>query len=420
MLEDLIQYPAPVFQEIGAAGFTSVLEQFAATLRSGGYAGATISFYTQGAVHFGYWAARQHLGPSQIREEIISSFLLQHLSSCDCPFAGVRQHHTVRAALGIFGRVLGEALGQPSDGENQPTAIDLELRRFDDYMRMAAGLQEATRLYRRRYVREFLQEFFVGQAIDLFRLEPRDVMGYLSKQGPRLKPASTKVLATSLRSYFRFLRLQGRCEEALILAVPAPSSPRLAALPTVLTDEELERLLTAYDRRTVAGRRDYAIARCLIDLGLRTQEAARLRLDDIDWRKGTLRITGSKSRRDDEPPLTAQVGAAIAVYLRRGRPQTSSREVFLSIRPPVGQAMNRHTICNSILRAAARAGLAGIITGTRILRQTAATRMLRRGASLKEVADVLRHRSLDTTAIYTKIDLPRLATVALPWPEEEP
>jgi site-specific recombinase XerD len=297
--------------------------------------------------------------------------------------------------------------------------LELEIQRFDHYLHTAAGLQEATRVYRRRYVREFLREFFDDGAVDAYQLSPADVIRYLSNRASRLKPASAKVLASSLRSYFRFLRVHGECDEALILAVPAPASYRLASLPRVLTDGEVKRLLSVFDRRTPTGRRDYAITRCFTDLGLRAEEVARLGLDDIDWRKGTLRIIGSKSRRGDELPLTTLIGEAIASYIRRGRPDSPERQVFLRIRPPIGHAVTRHIVCNVILRAAARAGMKSIVTGPRILRHTAATRMLRHGVSIKEVADILRHRSLDTTAIYTKVDLPRLAAVATPWPEED-
>jgi integrase/recombinase XerD len=163
-------------------------------------------------------------------------------------------------------------------------------------------------------VREFLNEFFPSGDIDASRLAPKSIVSYLSKRGSRLKAASTKVLASSLRSYFRFLQLHGRCKEDLVLAVPASASWRLASLPPALTDEEVAGLLSAFNRSTVAGRRDYAITRCLLDVGLRAREIARLRLEDVDWRKGILRIVGAKSRRDDELPLTAAIGAAIAAY----------------------------------------------------------------------------------------------------------
>jgi integrase/recombinase XerD len=184
-----------------------------------------------------------------------------------------------RPALRHFGAVLRDAGYVSWRQEEEPDGIALEIRRFDNYLRTTAGLQEATRTYRRRYVREFLQEFFATQIVDVSRLAPKDIVWHLSKRASTLKPASSNVLASSLRSYLRFLRLHDECAEALILAVPAPASWRLASLPRVLTDEEVQYLLAVFDRRTDAGRRDHAIARCLIDLGLRAQEVARLCLE---------------------------------------------------------------------------------------------------------------------------------------------
>ena len=404
-----------VYQQLHA-GFKSAAKELVAKLCSLGYADTTVSFYEQGAVHFSFWLARRRISPSQLKESHFADFLLRHAPKCDCPFGGVRQEKTVRAGLGHFAAILRSAGHLASAESRDLEGVDLELRRFDEYMVNTVGLQEATRLYRRRYVREFLDEFFPYSDVDVSGLARESIVSYLSKRGSRLQPASTKVLASSLRSYFRFLRLHGRCEEDLVLAVPASASWRLASLPPALTDEEVARLLSAFDRGTVAGRRDYAVTRCLLDLGLRAREVAQLRLEDVDWRKGILRIVGTKSRRDDELPLTAPIGAAIAAYIRRGRPKTTSREIFLRLCAPVGQRMTRSTIGNLILRAAARAGMESTVIGPRILRHTAATRMLQRGASMKEIADVLRHRCLDTTAIYTKVDLPRLTAVALPWP----
>ena len=409
-----------VRQEIELAGFKPVLQELVAKLQSCGYAERTVSLYEQGAVHFAFWLARQErIGPSEVKEGHINSFLSRHLSRCHCSVDGVREYHTVRAALGHFEAILKGVGYLSSLPTEAPDAIDIEVQRFDDYLRLTAGLQETTRIYRRRYVREFLQKFFGDKAVDLFRLAPKDVVRYVSKRASCLTPASTKILAASLRSYFRFLRLHGQCEEALTFAVPTSAKRRLVSLPRVLTDDEVKRLLAAFSRKSVMGRRDYAITRCLIDLGLRAGEVARLRLDDIDWRNGKLRIIGAKSRREDELPLTAEVAESIADFVLRGRPETPERLVFVRLRPPIGLGFNSALVRGVIRRAAARAGLESIVTGTHILRHTAASRMLRHGASIKEVADVLRHRSLDTTAIYTKVDLPRLATVAMAWPKEE-
>jgi site-specific recombinase XerD len=395
-------------------GFRAFVRELVINLRSRGYADKTVSFYEEGAVHFSFWLARRRISPPQLKESHIADFLSRHIPRCDCPVVGVRQHNTVRAGLVHFAAILREAGHLPS-ARATAEGIDLEVQCFDEYMLKTVGLQDETRLYRRRYVREFLHEFFPDREVDPIRLTSKNVVSYLSKRGSCMKAGSTKVLASSLRSYFRFLQLHGRCEESLALAVPASASWRLASLPTVLTDEEVERLLSAFDLETVAGRRDYAITRCLVDLGLRGQEVAQLRLDDVDWRKGILRIAGTKSRRDDELPLTDAIGAALAAYIRRGRSTTTAREVFLLLRAPVGQCVTSRTVAGVIIRAAARAGLKSI-TGPRVLRHSTATRMLRHGVSIKEIADVLRHKCLDTTAIYTKVDLPRLASVALPWP----
>lgn len=189
----------------------------------------------------------------------------------------------------------------------------------------------------------------------------------------------------------------------------------MASLPKWLSAEELTRLLGAFDRSTATGRRDYAIARCFIDLGLRTTEIARLQLDDVAWHEGTVRIRG-KGRRVDLLPLPAVTGRAIVEYLRRGRPVTPVRGLFVRHRPPVGKPVSPCIVRNAVRFAARRCGLGQCIHGPHILRHTVAKRLLQQGASLKQIADVLRHRCLDTTGIYAKVDLAALSRVALPWP----
>lgn len=417
MLELLVK-DSGVREGIERAGFAPVLQGLEAYLRSRGYAERTVDFYEQGAVHFALWLVGKGVRPSEITDDHTTRFLSHHLVNCRCPLAGVRQHQTVRAALRHFKVVLDAGGYRLLPREEDRSHVDRAIHRFDEHLRTTCGLREATRKCRRRYVREFLQELFSTGPVEGWQLTPPDVIQFVTRRVSHLKPGSAQVVASSLRSYFRYLRLCGECDEALVNSVPTTANHKLGYLPEVLTDDEVDRLLRAFDRRTATGRRDYAITRCLIGLALRAGEVAGLGLDDIDWRKGTLRIVGGKSRRDDELPLPASVGSAIAAYLRRGRPETSERRVFVRVRPPLGHGVTPGIIRNVVLRAASRAGLSAVITGTRILRHTVATRMLRHGASLKEVADVLRHRCLDTTSIYTKVDLPRLAAVAAPWPED--
>jgi integrase len=185
-----------------------------------------------------------------------------------------------------------------------------------------------------------------------------------------------------------------------------------------MSDQQLRSFLESFDRSTPVGRRDYAMARCQADLGLRVGEVATLTLDDIDWRKGTIRIAGGKTRCGRVLPLPDPLGRAIADYLRRGRSVTTCRQLFTRRTLPAGSPVSRALIGSVIGRAVAKIQGCANWKGTHVLRHTAATRMYRRGASLKAIADVLGHRCLDTTAIYTKVDQVRLAAVALPWPGE--
>jgi site-specific recombinase XerD len=174
--------------------------------------------------------------------------------------------------------------------------------------------------------------------------------------------------------------------------------------------------MAAFDRTLRQHQRDYAILRCLVDLGLRSCEVAALRLDDIDWKNGTLTVRTEKSQRCDVLPLPSTTGRAIAEYLRKARPANESRAVFVRHRAPFHLPVSPSVIRSVVRQAAVRSGLMDRLHGPHRLRHSAATRMLHQGATLKQIADILRHRSLDTTAIYAKVDVPRLAAIAQPWP----
>jgi integrase/recombinase XerD len=188
----------------------------------------------------------------------------------------------------------------------------------------------------------------------------------------------------------------------------------LASLPDVLTDAEIDELLRSFDQPFPSRRRAYAMTRCLIDLGLRCSEVVNLRLEDIDWADGTISLVGTKGRRADVLPLPAATGSAIAAYLREERPQTSNRAIFVRHVAPYDEPVEKGVVKRAVLAGYRRCGWAR--TGVHILRHSVASRLLRTGAPMKDIADVLRHRSLDTSAIYAKVDLTKLAAVALPWP----
>jgi site-specific recombinase XerD len=246
-------------------------------------------------------------------------------------------------------------------------------------------------------------------------LEPVDVTRFMTQYTTNWVPASIRVVCTSLRSYFTFKASREEQTAALIAVLPQVAQWRLAGLPKQLSSEEVKKLLGAFDRRSATGRRDYAITRCLLDLGLRRTEVARLQLDDVDWCAGTLNIH-TKGKRIDVLPLPKATGRAIAQYLQHGRPQTTRRELFVRHRPPINAPADPDIVRNAVRFAAIRCGLEHRIRGTHILRHTLACQLVQSGTRFKEIADLLRHRNLDTTTIYAKVDLPALEQVALPWP----
>jgi integrase len=200
----------------------------------------------------------------------------------------------------------------------------------------------------------------------------------------------------------------------LLPVITSPANWRLAPLPETLSPSEITRLLEAFSPEGPSGFRAYAMVRCVVDLGLRASEVVGLDLDDIDWRAGTIRVAQNKSRRADVLPLAQATGSAIARYLRSERPRTANRRVFVRHVAPVDEPIGPGVVRRAIHEAYRRCGLAH--TRVHVLRHTLAGRLLEGGGTLKEVADVLRHRALDTSLIYVKVDTDRLSAVALPWP----
>jgi integrase len=359
---------------------------------------------------------RKHLGLGRIDDALVTQFVSVHLRACDC--VGRYQHCrvTVQAALGHLLQVLRSKGCIPARAASTTSAVQEELGRFQEHLDRVCGLAPATRGYRLCYVRAFLESRFGHRPIELTRLKPCDIRQFVSQYSEKHQLGAVKVICASLRSYLRFRGLEGERTDALIAAVPTVAQWRLASLPKTLAHTEIQRLLRAFDYTDPRGQRDYAMARCLVDLGLRVKEVARIQLPDLDWHKGTLQIKGTKGGRVDLLPLPVETGRAIVRYLRNGRPHGSSRALFVRHRAPVDAPISPEIVRWAMRCAYARAALPKPWPGTHALRHTAACRLLGAGASLKQIADILRHRSLNTTTIYAKVDLNRLAQVAPPWP----
>lgn len=383
-----------------------------------GYAKAPVQRHVQAIEHFGTWMTNEGNRDGVVDEEIVRRFIEEHLPVCNCPSPAPCNMRSVRAAMGHLVRII---TSEGATDDSSP-ASDSE-RLIDEYiahLQRNRGLAKETLHYRRRYAREFLQGQFPkpGQDMRFDKLKPQDVMRFVTEFAGRCRRSSTQVAAGALRDFLRFLHMRGLCREGLVRAVPTIRRWKQEGIPAVMTEEQLKRFLGSFDRSTPIGCRDYAMVLYMTELGLRVSEVAEICLDDIDWRKGVIKIRVPKPRKKRLLPLPRLVGQATVRYLKRGRPESRFRQVFLRHRPPLGRPANCALIRQTVRRAYERAGCPKSWTGTHILRRTAATRLHCRGASLKEIADLLGHESIDTSAIYTRVNIPQLASVAMPWPGE--
>jgi site-specific recombinase XerD len=287
--------------------------------------------------------------------------------------------------------------------------VEFLLVGFVGYLREERGVTALTVDAYLSDVRRFLARRAGGGLRDLTAAEVSKAV--LAEVAGR-SPATVRRYGCALRSFLRYCHVAGLIESDLSAAALPVSGRRRSLLPLGISDEQSRALLRSCDRRRAVGRRDYAVIVLMLRLGLRAGEVATLRLDDLDWRAGQVMVHG-KGGRVDLLPLPVDVGEAIAGYLRRGRPCTAAREVFVRVvAPPVG--LTRSGVTNIVMNAARRARL-GTLRAHR-LRHTAACDMLRAGGSLAEIGQVLRHRSAGSTAAYARVDVERLRTIARPWP----
>ena len=376
------------------------------------YAASTVRMYLYGVAHFAHWTHLSRVGVRDIADDVVLRFVEEHLPRCTCSSPVQRCRHQVRAALRQLLITLVDAGALISS--RQPDAIEDQLGRFDGHMQHARGLAETTRIRRLSVVRSLLQFCVAGDCDAMVTPSADELRRFTAQELSRISPASASSLAGSLRGYLRFLALSGARVDHLLPVIASPAHWRLAPLPQTLSPSEVARLLDAFPPELPSHLRAYAMVRCLVDLGLREREVVSLELDDIDWEAGTLRIRKGKSRRVDMLPMPHTTGHAIAAYLRQERPTTVNRRVFVRHVAPLDEPIRPDVVRNTVRQAYLRCGLP--YTRVHILRHTLARRLLETGGTLKEVADMLRHRALDTSMIYAKVDTRRLAAVAMPWP----
>ncbi len=379
------------------------------------YAITTIKTYVAGIAHFARWNAQCAIEAGRVDEDAVERFLVEHLPHCDCPAPVCRSQRDLDAACRHLLYVLRDN-GVIVNREPAPAydGIEEELLGFDRHMGRVRGLSPTTRRNRIRIVRGLLRRRFLGRPVELSALPPDEIRQFIAEQLDRRGSVShARAVATALRTYFRYRAGCGDHTEGLAGVIASPPQWSLGSLPRSLTDDEVERLLGSFTCDVPLYRRGYAMVRCGLDMGLRSGEIAKLTLTDFDWSAGTVTLRHTKSRREDVLPLPAPTGQAIVDYLRFERAAGKCAAVFVRHKAPRDLPVGPDAVRRVIRDAYRRIGLTH--GRSHALRHTVARRLLEHGGSLKEVADILRHRSLNTSLIYAKLDNRRLLGVALPW-----
>jgi site-specific recombinase XerD len=390
------------------------LAAFKQYLTDRGYAATTFAHCVRSVAHFAQWVDGRCLRVRRLDERVVAEFLDEHLPRCCCTGPVQRDRRSLSAALGHLLAVL-RAQSVIAAPAVSTTPVDEELRRYDQHMDHVRGLAPKTRDTALRIVRRLLVSRFGDGRVDIQAIKPEHVRRFFAQQAKLYsKPANAGTVVATLRGYFRYRASLGDAVHGLIGALSYPANWQLSSLPKTLTAEEVEQLVGSLGKPGRSMMRADAIVRCALELGLRSGEVARIGLDDINWRAGTITLRHTKGRREDVLPLPVATGKAMAAYLKHERPTTSNRAVFVRHVAPRDQPVGPDLVRKTIRQAFARAGLP--YTRSHLLRHTMANRLLAGGSSLKEVADVLRHRSLNTTLIYAKLDSRKLIKVALPWP----
>lgn len=382
---------------------------FADSLMESGYAATTIQSKLGLLIDLGEWLRRRGLAVKDLDERRIETFitdsrrngllrrgdrttlrqLLDHL----------REHHVVQRVT-------------PTCDVSPLAAI---LDRYEKHLRSERGLTTATIINYLPFARKFLSDRFGEGPFLLKVVRPRDISGFILRHARTMSCRRAQLMTTAFRSFFRFLFQRGELQVDLAPSIPTVADWRLSTLPRYITAEEVIRVLGSCDRHTATGRRDYALLLLLARLGLRAGEIVAMQLEDIDWRSGEILVRG-KGLLYDRMPLPVDVGQALAVYLRHDRPSSKTRRVFVCRKAPQRGFSGPSTVSTIVRRALDRAGLHPGFKGAHLLRHSLATSMIRSGASMSEIGEILRHRSPSTTEIYAKLDFEGLRSLAQPWP----
>ncbi|MFI5895588.1 tyrosine-type recombinase/integrase [Actinoplanes sp. NPDC051513] len=389
-----------------AGALAGQVEGYREWLAQLGYTPSTVRNMLKDLGLVGQWLRREELEVADLCEDRLTAFLAAQRRSGRQRLAGARGWLPLLT-------LLREAGVAPEAAQVAATPLDALLGRYRRWMLQERGLSPPTMLRYENTARRFLNEYaMTGGQFAPQRLTGAELNAFLLGECGRVSSGSAKGRVAELRSLMRFLHLSGVTARMLGAAVPPVGGWRLASLPPMMPASDVQLLLDRCPHDSAVEVRDYAILMLVARLGLRSIEVARLLLDDIDWRGGEIAVR-SKGRREDRLPLPVEVGEAIVAYLSGARPRLDDRHLFLTCRAPRAP-IRADLVSDVVKRACLRAGLARV--GPHRLRHALAEQMLRHGAGLTAIGQVLRHQDLATTALYAKVDLAALRQVAQPWP----
>ncbi len=390
-----------------------LLENFSEELFKTGYAQLTAREHIRAAEHLMYWIDQNGMKIETLNDDVVKEFAA-HLGRCKCATFGHCQHQHLERGARLFLRYFqsGCISTHRRIVTNSAAQDPVLLTAFCHWMRAQRGTSDATLYGYSIPIRQFLNRH--GE--DPSKFSARSLRDFVLQKSRQSGQDSAKKSAKALRMLLQFLIAEGKCVTGLESSIPVVAHWRLSSLPRYLQPEEVERVIASCDLVTSIGKRDYAILLLLARLGLRAGDVVRLRLDDINWKEAQVRVLG-KGGRQTVLPLTQEVGNAIAGYVKDARPPANADAVFIRSRAPFCSFANHRAVTDLVTLAMRRAGVRCRRGAAHVLRHSAATSMLRHGASLQEISTILRHRSIDTTRIYAKVDVNALREIAQPWPE---
>ena len=394
------------------------IDDIVAAIEPVGYTLGSLRHLVYGLIQFGDYLHRQGLTDlGQLRFHHVESFIgTQPVRRCQGKY-WYPVSRGVRGSRYLWRYACATGITPPEEPSPLPVYTPL-LEEWLGFLERHRGLAPKSLKLYRDHIRRFLEYLGSnGTETGLRHLDVDCIHDYLGHACRGRSRSKRKLTLSTLRTFLRFAWSRGYLTRDLSFAVEGVPSFKHDRLPRGPRWEEAKRLLDAPDRTTALGRRDYAILQLFLTYGVRAQQICLLPLDDISWRSDTLAFAPLKGGCPIEVPLVPAVGEAILAYLRGGRPQSGSRRVFLSTRPPFSPLAGT-SIKSLVARAFSKTGVSSPHYGSHALRHAWATRMLEEGRPLKTIADLLGHRSLETTRIYTKVDLSHLCTVPLAWPEE--